>query len=124
MELKMQKSSNEKNKPSYQKTSKKEKKTLLVEFIRLTGNHRKSGVHLLHAKPVKQLMLSIDGKLVKVKPEKERPANKKGKRIYTDEVINTLRLDIFLVQMRENPRLAYEAANGLYFPVTDPRHHR
>jgi hypothetical protein len=30
--------------------------------------------------------------LEKIKPEKKRPSNRKGKRIYTDEVINALRL--------------------------------
>jgi len=79
-------------KPRYQKASKKEKKTLLDEFIRLTGYHRKSAVRLLSTKQIKQLMLYIDGKPVKVKPEKKRPSNRKGKRIYTDEVIDALRL--------------------------------
>jgi transposase InsO family protein len=35
-------------------------------------------------------MAFIDGKLVKVKPEKRKPSNRKGKRIYTDEVISAL----------------------------------
>src|SRR5215469_16021696 len=79
-------------KPRYLNASKKEKKALLDEFTRLTGYHRKSAVRLLSAKPVKQALLYIDGKPVKVKPEKKRPANRKGKRIYTDEVIRCLRL--------------------------------
>jgi len=78
-------------KPRYQKASKKEKKVLLDEFTRLTGYHRKSAVRLLGAKPVKQVLLCIDGKPVKVKAEKRRPSNRKGKRIYTDEVISALR---------------------------------
>ena len=36
-------------------------------------------------------MVYIDGKPVKIKPEKKRPSNRKGKRIYTDEVIDALR---------------------------------
>ena len=78
--------------PRYQKASKKEKKTLLDEFILLTGYHRKSAVRLLGAKPVKQVMIYIDGKPVKIKPQKKRPSNRKGKRIYSDEVINVLRM--------------------------------
>jgi len=78
-------------KPRYQKASKKEKKALLDEFTRLTGYHRKSAVRILNTKPVKQVMAYIDGKPVKVKPEKIRPSNKKGKRIYTDDVIGALR---------------------------------
>jgi hypothetical protein len=78
--------------PRYQKASKKEKKAILDEFTKLTGYHRKSAVRLLNAKPIKQVMAKIDGKLIKVKPEKKRPSNRKGKRIYTDEVIDALRL--------------------------------
>jgi hypothetical protein len=79
-------------KPRYQKASKKEKKALLDEFTRLIGCHRKSAVRLLGAKPIKQVMVYINGKPVKIKPEKKRPSNRKGKRIYTDEVIAALRL--------------------------------
>src|SRR5215510_3028159 len=79
-------------KPRYQKASKKEKKTLLFEFTELTGYHRKSAIRLLCAKPVKQVLLYMKGKAVKIKPQKKRPANRKGKRIYNDEVINCLRL--------------------------------
>jgi hypothetical protein len=79
-------------KPRYQNASKKEKKTLLDEFTRLTGYHRKSAVRLLGSKPIKQVILSIDGKTVKIKPEKKQPSNRKGKRIYSDQVITALRL--------------------------------
>jgi len=79
-------------KPRYQKATKKEKKAILDEFISLTGYHRKSAVRLLGAKRVKQVTVYVDGKPVKIKPEKKRPANRKGKRVYTDEVINALRL--------------------------------
>ena len=79
-------------KPRYQKASKKEKKVLLDEFTRLTGYHRKYAVRLLNAKPVKQVLVYMGGKTVKFKPEKKRPSNRKGKRVYTDEVIRALRL--------------------------------
>ena len=79
-------------KPRYQKASKKEKKALLDEFTALAGYHRKYAARLLSAKPAKQVMVYLKGKAVKFKPEKKRPSNRKGKRIYTDEVINALRL--------------------------------
>ena len=77
----------------YQKASKKkEKKAILDEFTNVIKYHRKSAVRLLGAKPVKQIMIYMKGEAVKLKPEKKRPSNRKGKRIYTDEVINALRL--------------------------------
>jgi hypothetical protein len=79
-------------KPRYQKATKKEKMALLDEFLRLTGYHRKSAVRLLGAKPVKQVMIYAKGKAVKIKPEKKRPANRKGKRLYSDDVIDCLRM--------------------------------
>jgi transposase InsO family protein len=78
--------------PRYQKATKKEKKALLDEFTRLTGYHRKYAAKLLCIKPVRQVMVYIGGKPVKLKPEKKRPSNRKGKRIYTDEVIACLRV--------------------------------
>jgi transposase InsO family protein len=78
-------------KSRYQKATKKEKVVLLDEFIRLSGYHRKSAVRLLCKKPVKQVMLYRNGEAVKLKPEKKRPANRKGKRLYTDEVIVCLK---------------------------------
>jgi hypothetical protein len=78
--------------PRYQQAAKKAKSALLDEFTRLTGCHRKSAVRLLTARPVKQAMLYLDGKAVKLKPEKKRPANRTGKRFYADEVIASLRL--------------------------------
>jgi len=78
-------------KPRYQKATKKEKKALLDEFTRLTGYHRKSAARILSAKPAKQVLVYIDGKPAKVRPEKKRPSNRKGKRIYADGVIGTLR---------------------------------
>jgi hypothetical protein len=79
-------------KPRYQKATKKEKKALLDEFTRLTGYHRKSAVRLPGVKPVKQVTVYTGGKAVKIKPEKKRPSNRKGKRVYTDEVIAALRM--------------------------------
>jgi transposase InsO family protein len=78
--------------PRYQKATKQEKKALLDEFIVLTGYHRKSAVRLLSAKPVKGLMVYVEGKAVKLKPEKKVPSNRKGKRVYNDEVISSLRV--------------------------------
>ena len=78
--------------PRYRNTSKKDKKALLDEFILLTGYHRKSAVRLLSAKQTKQILIYMGGKTVKIKPEKKRPANRKGKRIYTDEAIGCMRL--------------------------------
>jgi hypothetical protein len=34
----------------------------------------------------------VNGETVKLKPRKKRPANRKGKKIYTDELIASLRL--------------------------------
>jgi len=79
-------------KPRYQKASKKEKKALLDEFTKLTGYHRKSAVRLLCARQVKQIMLYTKGGAVKLKPQEKRPSNRKGKRIYSDEVVRCLRL--------------------------------
>ena len=79
-------------KPRYQKASRKEKKTILDEFTKLTGYHRKSAVRLLSTKQIKQVMVYMKGKAVKIKPEKKRQSNRKGKRIYTDDVIAVLRL--------------------------------
>ena len=79
-------------KPRYQKASKKEKKTILDEFTGLTGYHRKSAVRLLSTKLVKQVIIYMEGTAVKIKPEKKRPSNRKGKRIYTDDTIAALRM--------------------------------
>jgi hypothetical protein len=65
---------------------------LLDEFTRLTGYHRKSALRLLSRKPVREVLVYADGKAVKLKPEKKRSANRKGKRVYTNGVIASLRL--------------------------------
>jgi hypothetical protein len=79
-------------KPRYQKASKKAKSALLDEFTKLTGYHRKSAVRLLSGKPVRQVIVYGKGKVVKFKPEKKRPANRTGKRKYSDDVIACLRV--------------------------------
>jgi hypothetical protein len=65
---------------------------LLDEFTRLTGYNRKYAVRLLSGKPVKEVLLYPDGEAVKLKPEKRRLANRKGKRVYTGEAIASPRL--------------------------------
>jgi hypothetical protein len=79
-------------KPRYQKAKKNEKQTLLDEFTQLTGYHRKYAVRLLGTKPIKQVTIFVKGTRTKIKPEKKRPSNRKGKRSYSDETINCLRL--------------------------------
>jgi hypothetical protein len=54
----------------YQKAAKKEKRTLLDEFTRLASCHRESAIRLLNAMPVRKVMVAVDGKPVKLKPEK------------------------------------------------------
>jgi hypothetical protein len=80
-------------KPRYHKAARKEKKALLDEFTRLTGYHRKAAIRVLNRKPPpREVLLRAGGKPVKLKPQKKRPANRRGKRVYTDEVISSLRL--------------------------------
>jgi hypothetical protein len=79
-------------KTRYQKATKKEKAAVLDEFTRLSGYHRKSAVRVLGEKAVREILASAGGKPVKLKPGKKRPSNRKGKRVYTDEVIASLRL--------------------------------
>ena len=73
-------------KPRYQKASKKDKKFLLDELVRLTGYHCKSAVRLLNAKPVKQVLLYIDDKQVKIKPERNVPPTEK-ENVYTQMML-------------------------------------
>ena len=92
LDMKEKKAVTREYQPRYQKASKKEKKVILDEFTTLTGYHRKSAIRLLSTRPVKQVMVYIHGKPIKIKPEKKRPSNRKGKRIYSDDVIAALRL--------------------------------
>jgi hypothetical protein len=62
----------------YRKAAKKEKPAVLAEFTRLTGYHRKSAVRLSGSKPVREVLAYADGEAVKPKPEKKRPANRRG----------------------------------------------
>jgi hypothetical protein len=55
-------------KTRYQKAAKKEKRTLLDEFTRLTGYHRKSAIRLLSAMPVREVLVPVDGKPLKLTP--------------------------------------------------------
>jgi hypothetical protein len=76
----------------YQAATKKTKPALLDELTRLTGYHRTYAARVLSGKPVKEIPACLDGEAVKLKPEKKRAANRKGKRVYTDEVTAALRL--------------------------------
>jgi hypothetical protein len=78
-------------KTHYQVVTKKAKSALLDEFTRLTGYHRTYAARLLSNKSAKEVLLYLEGEAVKLKPEKKRPANRKGKRFYTDEAIAALR---------------------------------
>jgi hypothetical protein len=69
---------------------KKGKRTLIDGFIRLTGYRRKFAVRVVNTRPVKVVAVCTDGKPLKLKPEKKRPANHKGKQVYTDEVIASM----------------------------------
>jgi hypothetical protein len=95
--------------PCYWKATKKEKSAILDEFIRLTGYHRKSAVRILGGKQVRGVLVYADGEAVKLKPEKRRSANRKGKRVYTDEVTAALRLVWSFFQ-----------TFGGYFPISLP----
>ncbi|MDR0710324.1 MAG: hypothetical protein LBF77_09685 [Spirochaetaceae bacterium] len=75
-----------------QMTMKKAKSAPLQKFIRLTGYHQETAVRLPNAKPVREVLVCQDGKPVKRKPEKQRPANRKRERRYAGEIIGTLHL--------------------------------
>jgi len=64
---------------------------VLDEFTRLTGCHRKSAVRLLGTKPARQVTVHANGHAVKLKPGKRRPGNRKGRPVYGDEAIGSLR---------------------------------
>jgi hypothetical protein len=116
--------------PRYQKATKKAKPALLGEFTRLTGYHRKPAVRLLSHRPVREVLLCGNGKTVKFKPEQKRPANRKGKRIYTGEVIASLRLGwVFFWykcgrqrSLTKNPRPPDAAADAVYRRVAGISH--
>lgn len=91
--MKAKKEVTEQIRDRYQKASKKEKTAILDEFIKTTGYaNRKYAIRKLSKKAVKEILVFIDGKPVRLKPEKrKRPKNRQGKKIYTDEVISRLR---------------------------------
>ncbi|MDR1095067.1 MAG: transposase family protein, partial [Spirochaetaceae bacterium] len=75
------------------KARRKEKSAILDEFIKITGcKNRKYALRILNKAQAPQAILIVKGKAVKLKPPKKRPANRTGKKIYTDEVIASLRL--------------------------------
>jgi hypothetical protein len=77
----------------YLKAGRKEKSDILNEFIKITGyKNRKYALRVLNQPQTPQALLVVKGKTVKLKPPKKRPANRTGKKIYTDEVVNSLRL--------------------------------
>ena len=76
----------------YKQAAKKEKTVILDEFIKTTGFNRKYALRKLGKQNIKDDIVIIDGKPVKLKAEKKkRPKNRQGKRIYTDDVIACLR---------------------------------
>ncbi|MFP3091027.1 transposase family protein, partial [Treponema sp. TIM-1] len=77
----------------YLKAGRKEKSAILDEFIQITGyKNRKYALRILNQPQALQALLVVNGKTVKLKPQKKKPANRQGKKIYTDEVIASLRL--------------------------------
>ena len=90
--------------PRYRKAGRKEKTAVLNEFIRTTGYNRKYALRILSKPETAEPLLVIKGKTVKLRPLKKRPANRTGKKIYTDDIIAALRL-IWADPKREQQRL-------------------
>jgi hypothetical protein len=65
---------------------------ILNEIQFITGYNRKYALSILNQPQVPQALLVVKGKTVKLKPQKKTPANRTGKKIYTEEVIASLRL--------------------------------
>jgi hypothetical protein len=77
----------------YQKAGRKEKSAMPDEFIRITGyKNRKYALRILNQPQSPKALLAVKGKAVRLKPQKKKPANRAGKKIYTGEVIVSLRL--------------------------------
>jgi hypothetical protein len=77
----------------YQKAGRKEKSTIPDEFISITGyKNRKYAMRLPSKQAPAQALLFTKGGAVKLKPAKPKPANRRGKKIYIDDVIAALRL--------------------------------
>jgi hypothetical protein len=71
----------------YQNAQRKEKSEILNECIQLTGYNRKYALRILNQHQSPLAMLVANGEMVKLKPRKKRPANRKGKKIYTGKII-------------------------------------
>jgi hypothetical protein len=71
----------------YRKAGRKEKTAILNEVRFITGYNRKYALRILNQHQAPRALLMVNGETVKLKPRKKRPANRKGKKIYTDEVI-------------------------------------
>ena len=71
----------------YRNSNRKEKAAILDEVQFITGYNRKYALRTLNEPQAPQALLVVKGKTVKLKPP-----NRKGKKIYTDQVIASLRL--------------------------------
>jgi len=91
--MKAKKEVTEQVRDRYQKASRKEKTAILNEYIQTTGyTNRKYAIRKLGKKAVKEVLVIAGGKAAKLKPEKKkRPKNRKGRPLYTEEVICRLR---------------------------------
>jgi hypothetical protein len=77
----------------YQKAGRKEKSAILDECIQTTGyKNRKYTSRILNKPEATQAFLFVKGTAVKLKPINPKPPNRTGEKIYTDEVIASLRL--------------------------------
>jgi hypothetical protein len=78
--------------PRYQKAAREEKKAILAEYLENTGYNRKYALRVLNERPAKELLLVRGGKAVRIKPEKKRRKKRAGRKVYTEDVIASLRL--------------------------------
>jgi hypothetical protein len=70
----------------YRKAGRKDKSAIMDEFIKITGyKNRKYALRILNKPEAPQAILVVNGKAVKLKPPKKKPANRKGKKIYTQD---------------------------------------
>ncbi|MDR3341826.1 MAG: hypothetical protein LBT14_03380 [Treponema sp.] len=77
-------------KQCYQAASREEKPVILDEFLQNTAYNRKYALRVLNKKTVRKVLLTVGGETVKRKPAKRKA--RQGKKIYSDEVIASLRL--------------------------------
>jgi hypothetical protein len=98
---------------------------LLDECTQLTGYHRQSAVRLLSDKPIRELLIYPDGQAIKLKLEKTsgEPQEEAGVLRWGHSRPAPC-LDVLLVPVREDTRLAYAATDGLYRPVAGLSPHR